>query len=212
MSSLSNDWGGDYSYLMHSIEGKLQSHILSSDKYITTENDKLNITRKRSRQSNESNISMSPDIAINNTNFYHSIHHDHASLESSSKSSELLKAFAEIDELKILNEHLRDKNKILNDDIKRNNDRFNHQLVFVESEVNRLTQLLSDKNEQYYDERKKWQARYRDLESQFEQYKTVCKPLNSNTNSSKSGLSMVSILSILLSITLTLLISYSKKA
>ena len=81
-----------------------------------------------------------------------------ASPASSIKS---LRSTAELDELK-QNEQLQDEVREARGELDRAKERHARQITFLEEENDKMKKLVTDAKERYYEEKKKWQAKYRE--------------------------------------------------
>jgi hypothetical protein len=84
---------------------------------------------------------------------------------SSQNSTKLLRVEAELDELRLENEQVRDELAAVRDELERLREKSARQLSFLESENTQLKRAAAEKIERYYEEKKKWQARIRALET-----------------------------------------------
>ncbi len=82
-----------------------------------------------------------------------------ASPASSIKS---LRSTAELDELKLQNEQLQDEVREARGELDRAKERHARQITFLEEENDKMKKLVTDAKERYYEEKKKWQAKYRE--------------------------------------------------
>ncbi len=70
---------------------------------------------------------------------------------------------ADIDELSLLNEQLMEKNRLQKDHTDREKDKFVRQLQFLENENAQLRKSVTEKTEKYFEDKKKWQAKLREV-------------------------------------------------
>ena len=82
-----------------------------------------------------------------------------ASPASSIKS---LRSTAELDELKLQNEQLQDEVREARGELDRAKERHARQITFLEEENDKMKKSVTDAKERYYEEKKKWQAKYRE--------------------------------------------------
>ena len=82
-----------------------------------------------------------------------------ASPASSIKS---MRSTAEIDELRLENEQLQDEVRDARGELERCKERHARQITFLEEENEKMKKATSDVKERYYEEKKKWQAKYRE--------------------------------------------------
>lgn len=172
------DWGGDYSLLLHSIEGKISSsqNLIPPEASANSaanqfQSDSIFKERqKRIRLSED--ISSEYEFPSSSLQFTRDYQRSSCSIdcdESKSnniKRGDIMKMSAEVDELRLANEQLKDQNNILKDDNERMKDKLLRQMTFLEAENTQLKKFLDDKNEKYYEEKKKWQAKFRSLEAE----------------------------------------------
>lgn len=89
---------------------------------------------------------------------------DSSSLSFASPASSVksLKSAADIDELKLVNEQLQDELRGAQDELGRVKEKHARQIEFLEQENEEMKKAASKEKERYYDEKKKWQAKYRE--------------------------------------------------
>eukprot|EP01036_Dinobryon_divergens_P047562 gene47562-63766_t len=151
MSRNDTSWEGDYSLLLHGVEGYISNHV---------QEDSLNIsvlhssTRKRACE--ETSESGRPIYSLR----------------------ESMKITVENDELKLIIEKLRDDIVVQNAEFEREKDRFLRQFEFMEADNLKLKKSKSDIQERYYEEKKKWQQKVRNLDVQIEEIKVKLQEAN----------------------------------
>lgn len=156
-SSATLDWGGgggDYSFLMDSIEGTITSksggYLASSPAGGT----------KRSSAATPGSLKRTR-LSIDDRDLM-----DDADTATYTGS---LKLQAHNDELRILNDKLTEDLINSKADFAAVKDKMIKQLTFVEEANSRLKKESEMKSDKYYDEKKKWQAKIREFETQLKQ-------------------------------------------
>lgn len=146
--------GGDYSFLIHSIEGNLERHVPSKDSlsFQSGRSPKLTPFLSARRPRDSIGSALSDDRCFKY-------------LRSSSKTFES-------DELKLEIEKLKEENRSLKSDHERTELKFMRQIEFLESENSDLKKKLSDKTDDYFESKKKSQAAIRELESTIARLRT----------------------------------------
>lgn len=234
-----NDWGGDYSYLLQSIEGTLNRQLAASPEALSvSSSEKIN---SKSIDNSKSHIShgeragredllvknvqprLSAGLSVPSTSTsaityrqkrsrlsYDSI--DSPEEGSSVANSKLMKISSKatnevtaetskglifslettIDELRLSNEMLKDKSDSLQFELDHNRSKYERQLQFMEKEVLRLQNSLKEKNDKYYDEKKKWQLKVRGLEAEVEKLTALNQTLKQTKESTSTSRSTVS--------------------
>lgn len=82
--------------------------------------------------------------------------------------SHQLRVTAEIDELKILNEQLEERILNKHEEFEREKEKSCRLLLFLEQENNQLRKAITERNEKYYEEKKKWHTKIRSMEVALE--------------------------------------------
>jgi hypothetical protein len=163
MASGSDSWGGDYSFLLQSIEGRISENIVNKTPSAvnrTALDESASKRRWSDFQSPANDISMS--------------------------SAKKLKSFAEIDELMIVNEQLRDNVARLESEREIAKQEHLRQLKFLDDRCTALKKESADRLEKYYEEKKKWQSKHRELEQQVKKLSSApqaAAPQSSNVTS-----------------------------
>ena len=73
-----------------------------------------------------------------------------------------LRSTADMDELKLQNEQLQDEAREARGELERAKERHTRQIAFLEEENDKIKKSMTDMKERYYEEKKKWQAKYRE--------------------------------------------------
>jgi vacuolar-type H+-ATPase subunit I/STV1 len=87
---------------------------------------------------------------------------------SFSSAGDRLHLVAELDEARLVAEQLRDKARAAEDELARHKEKTTKQLLFLESEVAQLRKEARERTDQYYEEKKKWQAKLRAVEADLD--------------------------------------------
>lgn len=109
---------------------------------------------------------------------------------SSSKKSNSTKDHSlsvELEELRVLNEELFEKNRLQNEELEQSQERFTRQLEYVESENKRLRDSITEKTETYYEDKKNWRAQILEMEIQLEKSNENVTANNAPSSSSISS-------------------------
>ena len=164
------DTEGNYSFLLHHVEGRLAEHLplTTASPTMTTQSSSSSSPNKRPRLSTAIG-------GIGDTTM--------TSFASSSSSSDRLKLMAELDECRLLLEQGRDKFKALEDEFGRYREKNTKQLTYMESETNALKKEARERTELYYEEKKKWQAKLRTLEAEMVETKSASSSSSSGSSS-----------------------------
>ena len=208
-----SDWANNYSFLLQDIENHINDNLIdkrfssnngsscsTSKKTNITDDDNVfespvneniysdNVNNKKRKSINESNVIASITTNINTSYSSGSSSKSSNVLESGSKLRSLLKT----DELIIENEQLHDELTHTKSESIIMKQEFIRQIRFLEEQNKILKKESSDRLEKYYEEKKGWQVKYREMEMNM-------KKLSSNTSivaSSSSSSSSSSTLSI----------------
>lgn len=105
-----------------------------------------------------------------------------------SNKAEMMMMSIENDELKLLNEQLKNQLATLRDSSERARAKLLHQMTFIESENDQLKSALEEKTEMYYEEKKKWQTRCRSLEADQAKLQRELEELQSTKSAAHSVL------------------------
>ena len=84
------------------------------------------------------------------------------SLASPASSMKSFRSAADLDELRLVNEQLQDELRSAQDEMDRVKEKHGRQIVFLEEENDKLKKVATEAKEKYFDEKKKWQAKYRE--------------------------------------------------
>ena len=144
-SAGSDGWGGDYSFLLQSIEGRISDNIVN--KSIDVSPLSSGIETAKRRRSLEFNSPSSDNHLFS--------------------SAKKLRSLAELDELQIQNEQLRDSLERLKNDNQIARDEHIRQIKFLDERCSSLKKESTERLEKYYEEKKKWQSKHRELEQQL---------------------------------------------
>lgn len=111
-----------------------------------------------------------------------------SSLSLNTRSSANIKLAAEIEELKLLNSQLTDQVQSYKKEHVILKDQAVRQLQFLEEQNKRLRSERDEKSQRYHDEKKKWQEKNRELESQVKllEMKVANSGSNGSTRSSEN--------------------------
>lgn len=149
-------WESNYSCLLRNIEGSISNH---DDRLEARENISSPISKKRAL----GEVFYSGDISA----------HNHSILgEPIETNIQVLRLTAEIDEFKLQVEKLNDNICDLHAEQGREKERTIRQLEFMENDNCKLKKSLTENNERYYEEKRRWQAKTRLLELQIQEAKT----------------------------------------
>ena len=175
---MSSDWGNDYSLLIHSVEGRLQEYIPKSP--IKMSND-FPSSSKRSRLSD-----CSIDTKSHDEDAFHI-----CILDNVDRKADFIKLSSELEEIKIINEGLKEKLSNTVDEFERYRIKLAKQLGFMEAENIQLKKTIQEYKTNYYDEKTKMQSRIKSLESELAigSKSSVLSTLPSNTLPVSSGVS-----------------------
>lgn len=148
---------GEYSFLLHAIEGRLAAQIASPTALAASSSSS---SSKRPRLSYGSvGSGASPSAPVSSSSYQNT-----PAGGGFTSSADRLNLLAEADQCRLLNEQLREKMKATEDEFARYKEKSNKQLAFLESENNQLRKEGRDRADQYYEEKQKLQARARDVE------------------------------------------------
>jgi len=143
----SDGWGGDYSFLLQSIEGKISENMSKK----SPEPNATPVTSAREDSTTKRRWSdfQSPggDLTIT--------------------SSKKLKSLLEMDELVLENEQLRDNLARLKSEQQIAREEHIRQIKFLDERCTSLKKESTERLEKYYEEKKKWQSKHRELEIQL---------------------------------------------
>ncbi len=92
---------------------------------------------------------------------------------------DLAKLTSMVDVLKLKNEQLIDRLKIISDEHSREKERLVRQVEFLDEENSKLRKSEEEKRERYYDEKKKWMQKQRSLEKELEKASKATSKLSS---------------------------------
>jgi mitotic spindle assembly checkpoint protein MAD1 len=208
MSAAKSNWAEDYSYLMHSIEGRLASQIPETEEKKSSESMRRGLNDLSSIDGNSSIMTARKRLRLSDQSIFkdsllkeHDNHYDIGEDDRRSQSqpvisrSYVLQLENSIEEVKLENEELKDKLNNAQFELKHSSEKYLRQMTFIESEVIRLQKALEDKNEKYYDEKKKWQSKVRGLEAEIDKLQesfsevksTVAKKASSADSSSDAA-------------------------
>jgi mitotic spindle assembly checkpoint protein MAD1 len=177
MSGSNLDWGGgggDYSFLISSIEGTISSSLPSDTSPIRNGNhdsfSSLNTPTnlKRSR------------LSIDSADFSNISHRSF-----NAGYGESLTSLAECDELKIVNEQLVEQLASCKTEHKISKDKLLRQLNYLEEQNTRYKADSESRLEKFFEEKKKWQLKIRELEHQNKQSGSI--PTSTVSTTSKSA-------------------------
>lgn len=167
-----NDWGGDYSFLIQSIESHISENIPNQALSPNTNNiinyDDNTTTNYKKRKS----IDTPSSITSLNINKY--------SNESASK----FRSSIQIDEILLENEQLQDQLKHIKSEFNINKQELIRQIRFLEEQNQINKKESSERLEKYYDEKKKWTIKQRDYELQIKKLT----PTNNNVSTTTDKL------------------------
>lgn len=162
---------GDYSLLMDSIEGKLDSYVNRHSQNSSSNNTSADIsilnnnTRIFSPTSRMPTTSKRRNVEYSSTdtpiNYSSSIPIQDFNLSTGKK----LRLAVESDELRIQNEQLIEKMERVESEHGRTKEKLERQLGFLDSENNELRAALNRSNDKYFEEKKNWQTKIRSLEA-----------------------------------------------
>ena len=170
------DTEGNYSFLLHHVEGRLAEHLPTTTSPTMTTQSTSSSPNKRPRLSTAIG-------GIGDTTM--------TSFASSSSSSDRLKLMAELDECRLLLEQGRDKFKAMEDEFGRYREKTTKQLTYMESETNALKKEARERTDLYYEEKKKWQAKLRALEAEMAETKSAGSSSSSSSSSSTTASSSI---------------------
>lgn len=142
-SSSSDGWGGDYSFLLQSIEGQISGTIPSQSPAVS----RFSLGDESVSKRRWSELQTSVDMPMS--------------------SAKKMRSFAELDELTIKNEQLQDSLAKLKSEQQITKDEHIRQLKFLDERCTSLKKESSERLEKYYEEKKKWQSKHRELEAQL---------------------------------------------
>jgi hypothetical protein len=173
MSTNVEDWvgGGEYSFLMHQIENKISENLPvgatgSSSSTMETPNKSTDIGLDELLMSNDPTSAKKRKFGTIDT------------LSSAAK----LRSLAELDELTIQNEQLQEQIDRIKSESKITREEMVRQIKFLDEKCTSLKKESQDRLDKYYEEKKKWQTKHRELQQQLEQQK----PLNTSLTTAAS--------------------------
>lgn len=147
----------DYSLLMHNIEERIGSARANEG----FANSSIDISpRGSNRKRNISHVPFSTDSSPPLEAFSKKI-----ATSSSYSTTKAMRAEAEIDELRLENERLKDELSSAQDEFTRFKEKAARQLTYLESENVQLKKTATEKVARYYEEKKQWQAKLRAAEA-----------------------------------------------
>lgn len=154
------NWGDDYSLLIHSIEGHLSEHIMTSpsaDKSFTSNKSDSALKRRRLTTDDTSYVIQSEEDD----------QYPYPSRRTSYQNADAMQLTAQLDESRLLNEQLKEKYDGVLSDFNKHKEKTSRQLSFMVTENDQLKKDSTAQSDRYYDEKKKWQASLRLLESEL---------------------------------------------
>ena len=154
------NWGDDYSLLIHSIEGHLSEHIMTSptaDKSFIS--DKADSAQKRRRLSTEESSYV---IQSEEDDQY-----SYSNRRTSYQNANTMQLTAQLDESRLLNERLKETHDGVLSDFSNYKEKTSRQLSFMVTENDQLKKDSTAQSDRYYDEKKKWQSSLRLVESEL---------------------------------------------
>ena len=154
------NWGDDYSLLIHSIEGRLSEHIMTSpiaDKSLISEKSDSALKRRRPSTEDSSYVVQSEEDD----------QYSYPNRRTSYQNADTMQLTAQLDESKLLNERLKEKYDGILSDFSNYKEKTSRQLAFMVTENDKLKKDLTAQSDRYYDEKKKWQSSLRLVESEL---------------------------------------------
>ena len=142
-SSTSDGWGGDYSLLLQSIEGRISENINGDTSTNGSPSADYSSAVKRRRESG--GATPGADYLLN--------------------SAKKLRSAMELDEVLLENEQLKDQLQRLKSDHQIAREEQIRQIKFLDERCSSFKKESADRLEKYYEEKKKWQTKQRETES-----------------------------------------------
>ncbi|KAJ1426629.1 mitotic checkpoint protein-domain-containing protein [Ochromonadaceae sp. CCMP2298] len=166
---MSTEYGEDYSFLLQSLEAQISENIPAEQNELSVTSPYLSSSSVKRRRTGEN---FSPEA------------------DNMFSSASKMRSQAVVDELTLENERLRDQLERGKSEFQASKEELVRQVKFYEEKSSKLKRESQERLDKYYEEKKKWAAKQRELEGQLK--KATEKPAAPSASSSQAaGLSRV---------------------